>query len=149
MDTVEELNGTYFYKGISNISAGELFFWILLDEIGEQMGGIGDLGTVALILLGQPVLSTRQKMRTATVGTSVASVYARRYLDVTLPFQLPTFTNKSIKTLKPMMVNNLGAFVGRTIPVIGWVLLANDVATIVYKATSHYNKIARGKDKIW
>ena len=26
MDTVEELNGTYFYKGIANISAGELFF---------------------------------------------------------------------------------------------------------------------------
>ncbi len=26
MDTVEALNGTYFYKGICNISAGELFF---------------------------------------------------------------------------------------------------------------------------
>lgn len=25
MDTVEELNGTYFYKGVANISAGELF----------------------------------------------------------------------------------------------------------------------------
>lgn len=41
MDTVEELNGTYFYKGVSNISAGELFFWILLDEVGAQMGDIG------------------------------------------------------------------------------------------------------------
>ncbi|MRS89077.1 hypothetical protein GJV04_03355 [Enterobacteriaceae bacterium RIT714] len=149
MDTVEELNGTYFYKGINNISAGELFFWIMLDEVGEQMGGIGDLDAVALILLGQPVLSTRQKMRTATVGTSVASVYARRYLNITLPFSLPTFTNKSLKTLKPMMVNNLGAFVGRAIPIVGWVLLANDVATIVYKATSRFNKIVRESDKIW
>ncbi len=25
MDTVEELNGTYFYKGVANISAGEFF----------------------------------------------------------------------------------------------------------------------------
>jgi len=25
MDTVEELNGTYFYNGVANISAGELF----------------------------------------------------------------------------------------------------------------------------
>jgi len=25
MDTVEELNGTYFYKGVANISAGEIF----------------------------------------------------------------------------------------------------------------------------
>lgn len=149
MDTVEELNGTYFYKGIGNISSGELFFWILLDEIGEQMGGIGDLGSVAMIVLGQPTVSTRQKFRTATEGTSVASIYARRYLDVELPFCLPTFTNKSLTYLKPMYVNNLGKFVGRLIPVIGWVLIANDVATIVYKATSHYNKIARGNDKIW
>ncbi len=35
MDTVEELNGTYFYKGARNISAGELFFWIFLDKIYE------------------------------------------------------------------------------------------------------------------
>lgn len=42
MDTVEELNGTYFYKGISNLSSGELFFWILIDSVSEQMGDIGD-----------------------------------------------------------------------------------------------------------
>ena len=35
MDTVEELNGTYFYKGIDNISAGELFFWLFLDKTNE------------------------------------------------------------------------------------------------------------------
>lgn len=149
MDSVEELNGTYFYKGIANISASELFFWILLDEIAEQMGGFDDLGAVALIMLGQPTQTTRQKMRTATVGTSIASIYARRYLDVELPFRLPTFTNKSITYMKPMMVNNLGKFVGRTVPVAGWVLLTNDFVTITFKATSHYNRIARGSDKIW
>ncbi|MEI2267119.1 STM2901 family protein [Erwinia sp. CGal63] len=149
MDTVEELNGTYFYKGICNISAGELFFWILLDEISQQMGGIGDLSAMALIILGQPDLSTRQKMQTATVGTSVASVFARRYLDIELPFRLPTITNKSITYLKPMMVNNLGKFVGRAVPVVGWVLLANDLASISFRATCRYNRIARGKDKIW
>ncbi|WNN50533.1 hypothetical protein RIN58_15500 [Siccibacter colletis] len=149
MDTVEELNGTYFYKGISNISAGELFFWILIDKIDEQMSGIGDLATVAFILLGQPTQGTRRKFRTATEGTSVASIYARRYLDVELPFRLPTFTNKSLTYLKPMWVNNLGKFVGRAVPVVGWTLFANDVATIFYKATSTYNKIAKGRDKIW
>ena len=149
MDTVEELNGTYFYKGVCNISAGELFFWIFLDEIGDQFGGITDLGAMALIILGQPDISTRGKIALTTRGTSVASLAARRYLDVTLPFQLPTFTNASIRTLKPMFVNNLGAFVGRAVPVVGWVILASDVATIVYKTTSHYNKIACGSDKIW
>lgn len=40
MDSVEELNGTYFYKAVCNISAGELFFWVFLDKIDEQFGGI-------------------------------------------------------------------------------------------------------------
>lgn len=149
MDTVEELRGTYFYKGVCNISAGELFFWIFLDEIGDHFGGITDLGAMTLIILGQPSIATRGKIALTTKGTSVASLAARRYLDVTLPFQLPTFTNASIRVLKPMYVNNLGAFVGRTVPVLGWILLAGDVATIVYKTTSHYNKLARGNDKIW
>lgn len=149
MDTVEELNGTYFYKGVCNISAGELFFWIFLDEIGEQFGGIMDLGAMALIILGQPIIGTRGKIALTTKGTSIASLASRRYLDHTLPFQLPTFTNASIRTLKPMYVNNLGAFVGRAVPVVGWVLLASDVALIAFKTTSHYNKIARGNDKIW
>lgn len=30
MDTTEQLNGTYFYKGLHNLSAGELFFWVFL-----------------------------------------------------------------------------------------------------------------------
>lgn len=149
MDTVEELNGTYFYNGMINLSASELFFWVLIDSVSEQMGDIGDLATVALIILGQPLIGTRRKFRTATEGTSVASIYARRYLDIELPFRLPTFTNASLKYFKPMWVNNLGKFVGRAVPVLGWILLANDVATIAYKATTSYNRIARGADKIW
>lgn len=60
MDSVEELNGTYFYKGYSNLSAGELLFWIFLDEAAEQFG-TSDLLTVGLILLGQPEIATRGK----------------------------------------------------------------------------------------
>ncbi|MHA7845634.1 STM2901 family protein [Serratia sp. D1N4] len=149
MDTVEELNGTYFYKGVGNISAGELFFWVLLDKTDEQLGGITDIVAMSCIILGLPILSTRTKPGTATPGTSIASKYSRQYLDVKLPVRLPTLTNKSIKLLKPMMVNNLGAFVGRTIPVIGWVLLANDLAQIVYKTLSTYNTIARKEDRVW
>ncbi|EKM0375313.1 hypothetical protein PTT41_000931 [Cronobacter turicensis] len=149
MDTVEELNGTYFYKGISNISAGELFFWIMLDEINDYFGNIGDLLTTSLILLGQPILKTRGKPRGATPGTSIASAAGRRWLNIELPRPLPTFTNASIKTLRPMITRNLGAFVGRTIPVVGWVLLAKDFATITFNVMNKYKKIARGNDKIW
>ncbi len=46
MDTVKELNGTYFYKGVANISAGELFFWIFLDKVNEYFNGIADIVTM-------------------------------------------------------------------------------------------------------
>ncbi len=82
MDTVEELQGTYFYKGICNISSGELFFWILLDKIDEQFGGITDIVAMACIILGLPLLKTRGKPYGATPGTSIASKYLRQVLDV-------------------------------------------------------------------
>jgi hypothetical protein len=47
-----------------------------------------------------------------------------------------------------MWVNNLGAFVGRAVPVLGWVILANDVSTIGYRTLRNYNTIARPEDKI-
>ncbi|MDY0927974.1 hypothetical protein SOM41_16640 [Enterobacter sp. CFBP8995] len=149
MDTVEQLNGTYFYKGVSNVSAGELFFWILLEEIDEHVGGINNIVAVSSIILGLPLLNTRGKPGNATPGTSIASKYSRQLLNVKLPRPLPTFTNTSIKLLKPMWTNNLGAFVGRTVPVVGWALLTNDVAQIVYKTVSTYNMIVREEDRVW
>jgi hypothetical protein len=58
-------------------------------------------------------------------------------------------TEASIATLKPKYVTNLGAFVGRGFPVIGWVILASDVSQIVYKTVRDYNTIAHEKDRIW
>lgn len=149
MDTVEALNGTYFYKGICNISAGELFFWILLDKIEEQFGGIEDALTISCIILGLPILKTRNKPYGTTAGTSIASKYLRQYLNVELPVRLPTLTEASIATLKPKYVTNLGAFVGRGLPVIGWTLVASDLAQICYKTLKMYNTIAHKKDWIW
>ncbi|KGD79707.1 hypothetical protein HA49_01705 [Tatumella morbirosei] len=40
-----------------------------------------------------------------------------------------------------------GEFIGRTIPMVGWMLPASDVVTITYKAISDYNRIARGNNK--
>nr|WP_326002084.1 hypothetical protein [Serratia rubidaea] len=33
--------------------------------------------------------------------------------------------------------------------VLGWVVLANDIAQITVKVTARYNNIARGEDKLW
>lgn len=38
MDTTEQLDGTYFYKGLTNLSAGELFFFVFLEEAQKQPG---------------------------------------------------------------------------------------------------------------
>lgn len=62
---------------------------------------------------------------------------------------LPTVTKGSVRKFKVRMVNNLGVFVGRAVPVLGWVILASDIAQITVKASTRYNKIARGEDKLW
>lgn len=147
MDTVEELNGTYFYRGYSNLSASELLFWVFLDEASEQFG-VKDFFTIGLILLGQPEVATRGKPIGATPGTSILSSQLRHYLNIETR-RLPTLTTGSIKRLKFAYVTNLGAFVGRWVPILGIFVVAADVSAIAYKATSKYNTIARGKDRLW
>lgn len=147
MDTVEELNGTYFYRGFSNLSSGELLFWVFLDTTAEHFD-VDDFLTIGLILLGQPTLGTRGKPRGTTQGTSPLSQQLRHYLDIETR-RLPTLTTGSIKRLEFSYVTNLGAFVGRWIPILGIIIIAADVSTIAYKATNKYNTIARGNDKLW
>ncbi|ELY4677736.1 hypothetical protein SM017_004267, partial [Cronobacter turicensis] len=38
MDTVEQLNGTYFYAGRSNLTASELFFMVFVFNTADQFG---------------------------------------------------------------------------------------------------------------
>lgn len=147
MDTVEELNGTYFFNGLSNLSASELYFWILLDETAKQLG-VDDLVTLSLIILGQPIKKTRGKPIGATKGTSYLSHHLRQWLRVEVK-SWPTLTTGSIKRRKFTYVNNLGAFIGRWIPILGIAILAYDVSSISYKTTTRYNLIARGNDKLW
>lgn len=147
MDTVEELNGTYFYRGFSNLSSGELLFWVFLDTTAEHFD-VDDFLTIGLILLGQPTLGTRGKPRGTTQGTSPLSQQLRHYLGIETR-RLPTLTTGSIKRLEFSYVTNLGAFVGRWIPILGIIIIAADVSTIAYKATNKYNTVARGNDKLW
>lgn len=149
MDAAEELDGTYFYKGIGNLSAHELLFWIFLDNVEKQLG-IHDPGAIAAILLGDNSIPVSGKPLTATPGTSYASLFFRKHLNIRVKRKIfPTLTKGSVKHFKFRMVNNLGVFVGRSVPVVGWILLANDVSQIAFNTTIEYNRTARGKDKIW
>jgi hypothetical protein len=71
MDTVEELNNTYFYAGRSNLSASELFFIIFVMKTADQFG-ITDIAAVVAIYSGANNQTTRTKPADALEGTSRA-----------------------------------------------------------------------------
>ncbi|WP_080436582.1 STM2901 family protein [Burkholderia ubonensis] len=151
MDAVVELNGGYHYYGMSNLGAGELFFWIMVDETMNQLG-VGDAASVGMILLAGNNLSTRTKPHGAIKGTSRASQYSRRiFQKAQFPFglKLPTLVGGPVRNLKIRLVRNIGTFVGRTIPVLGWVILASDISIITCRTVSHYNRVAREGDRLW
>lgn len=148
MDSVEELNGTYFYDGSSNLSAGELFFWIMIDETLDHFG-IADVAAVTAIYLGSNSVTVAGKLAGATPGTSVASIYSRSlFRGRMMPVRLPTWIGYPPHA-KRIMTQRLGTFVGRTIPLVGWVVLAGDVTVISYKALNKYNTLVHPSDRIW
>ncbi|URQ61365.1 hypothetical protein LQ939_03125 [Pantoea alhagi] len=152
MDTTEELNGTYFYAGRSNLSASELLFMIFCENVADQHG-VQDFGAIISIVTGLNILSTRGKFANATPGTSLASRGARKVFG-NAPFpwglELPSVVGGyPPHRLKILMTHKIGTFVGRAIPIVGWVILASDVSVITFQTIKKYNYLARGGDKIW
>ncbi len=124
MDTVEELNGTYFYKGYTQLTPQQLWWLITVDALREHLGiSVAD---AVLIASGQPWLPTRQKPGTATPGTSIASRLSRKYLDKPLSkgIRLPTLVGETPQRLHISYVNNWGKFIGRNVPWLGYALSA-------------------------
>ncbi|AHK20897.1 membrane protein [Yersinia similis] len=152
MDTVEELGGTYFYAGKPNLKASELLFMIFCENTASQFG-MQDFGAVVAIISGRSNLLTRGKPIGATKGTSYASKAARSVFKKTkFPFgmSLPTWLGGYTPwTARKAMVRNIAPFVGRSIPLLGLIIIAADVSAITYRAIRDYNMIARGGDKLW
>lgn len=152
MDTVEELNNTYFYAGRSNLTASQLLFMIFCENTANQLG-VQDFGAIVSIVAGLNIVPTRTKPRDAIEGTSLASRGSRKVFgNAKFPWgiYLPSVVGGyPPSTLKIRMVAKIGAFTGRAIPVVGWIILASDVSTITYCTVRDYNLITRGKDKIW
>jgi len=113
---------------------------------------VQDIVAVANIILGNNNIDVPGKPLTSKPGTLVVSLFFRRHMSYKFRRRiLPTLTLKSfsLRGLKIFWVNNLGAFVGRAVPVVGWVILANDVAQISFRTVHRYNMIVRPEDKIW
>ncbi|WP_241575183.1 STM2901 family protein [Rosenbergiella nectarea] len=154
MDTVEELNGTYFYAGRSNLTATELLFMIFCENTAGQFGiGVADFSAIIAIVSGRNNLSTRGKLANTTKGTSYASKSARAIFGKTkfpFGFSLPTWLGGYTPwTARRVMVHNIAPFVGRSIPLLGVIILASDITQITYRTLRDYNTIARGNDKVW
>lgn len=141
---------TYKYGIHAGLSREELLFLIFIEETGKEMG-VDDAVGIAMVLLGQRFIPTRGKFANAVKGTSIASVVSRRMLPYELKHRiLPTVTSfTSLIMLRIKFTRNIGAFVGRAIPGVGWVILATDVSLITYRTVSTYNSTVKPEDRLY
>ncbi|MDN7429532.1 STM2901 family protein [Burkholderia sp. AU45388] len=143
------MNNTYAFGTHRDRTPMELFFLVFIDETCKELG-VDDVAAVVAIVAGQNWMPTRAKPFGTTPGTSVASILSRKYLDYDLKKKiLPTLTNASVKRLKFILVRNIGIFVGRAVPVVGWVIAAKDVTMISIRSVSRYNALVKPEDKVF
>lgn len=138
----------YNYAGKKNLSASELFFYVTIDEACKQLG-ITDVISVSAVISGQPILPTRARIGGAIKGTSPASLASRALLDYNVKTRLPMLAGNTPLSLKIRFTRNLGAFVGRSIPMVGWVVMGYDVTMISINSVRSYNRIATPEDQIF
>ncbi|RQT39177.1 STM2901 family protein [Burkholderia contaminans] len=128
----------------------ELLLLIFIEETGKALG-VDDAVGIAMVLLGQRFIPTRGKFANAVKGTSIASVVSRRMLPYELKHRiLPTVASfTSLIMLRIKFTRNIGAFVGRAIPGVGWVMLATDVSLITYYTVKTYNGMVKPEDRLY
>lgn len=149
MDTVEELNGAYFYKGYCNLTPQQLFWLIWVDAFSHHTGI--EISAAAMILSGYPLLPTRRKPVGAIRGTSIASVVSRKLIpDIRLPtgVVVPTLVGRSLKDLHISYTNKIRTAIGRNIPWIGYAMAARTLYAISKDVKETYNLIARPEHTI-
>jgi hypothetical protein len=137
----------YAYFRHRDLTPAELFFFICLDQTCKELG-IDDLVAASAVLLGQNVVPVAGKLGGATAGTSVASLASRRLLPFELRIRLPMITRVSVQGVRIAFTRNLGAFVGRTIPVVGVVVLTAEAVMIMVHTVQAYNGIVRPEDRV-
>ncbi|CAD6559697.1 STM2901 family protein [Paraburkholderia metrosideri] len=138
---------TYTFGIPKNLRPVDLFVYVALDETARQPG-LTDLTAAAAVLLGQADLPVPGKFTGATAGTSVASLTARQLLPFKVAFRLPMITLVGLKGVRIAFTRNLGAFVGRAVPVIGEILLTLDAIQIARHSVMTYNRRVRPEDRL-
>lgn len=110
-----------------------------------------NLAAAAILLAGDNNIYVPGKLGGATYGTSRASLWCRKYIkNFTLSRPVPTLVGgPNPFKVKIRTTNNLAAAIGRTIPVVGWVIVGSDIGLIMWKAVNKYNNIVKKEDRIW
>lgn len=137
----------YTYGIHGNLTPADLFVYVAIDEARKQLG-LDDLAAASAVLLGQADVPVPGKVAGATEGTSVASLAARRLLPFKVRVRLPMITKVGLKGVRIAFTRNLGAFVGRTIPVVGEVFLARDAFFIMRNTVVAYNRLVKPADRV-
>ncbi|HGM6324357.1 TPA: STM2901 family protein [Serratia marcescens] len=144
MDTVEELNGTYFYKGYTQLTPQQLWWLITVDALREHLGiSVAD---AVLIALGQPWLPTRQSR--GPLHQARQSPRDCRGKPLPKGIRLPTLVGETPQRLHISDVNNWGKFIGRNVPWLGYALSAWTIYAIGRDVKDRFNLIARPADRI-
>ncbi|WP_260433806.1 STM2901 family protein [Burkholderia sp. Bp8998] len=131
-----------------NLTPQELFLLIAVDVACDELG-IDEVVGIAMILLGQRFVPTRGKFGGAVKGTSVASRVSRKLLPYEIKHKiLPTVTSfKSFVLLRVKFTRELGVFVGRAVPVVGWIITAADISIIMYRSAIKCNGLVKREDR--
>ncbi|WP_321796755.1 STM2901 family protein [Caballeronia sp. J97] len=142
-------NNVYAFQGYRGLSSAELFLWVSLDQTKRQLG-FADLAATATWLLSDNDVPIPGKMKTASEGTSVMSIFLRKVINKRTERRLATITWRSFsaKGFKFVYTRHLGAFVGRWIPVVDLVFLGYDATAIVYRSIQRYNAMVKPEDRI-
>ncbi|RQR27933.1 hypothetical protein DIE23_25790 [Burkholderia sp. Bp9143] len=142
------MTNKYNYGIHGNLTPQALFLLIVIDVACDELG-IDDVVGIAMILLRQRFVPTRGKFGGAVKGTSVASRVSRKLLPYEIKHKiLPTVTSfKSLVLLRVKFTGELGVFVGRAVPVVGWIITATDISIIMYRSAIKYNGLVKQEDR--
>lgn len=142
MDTTEQLNGTYFFDGMS-VDKDELLYWLLLDEFKKQFSDVIDLLAIASMLVSLPVIPVSGKLGAgaATRGTSPLSLGLRTLIRQRFKQGRRTITWAKRLRGEWAYTTSIGAYIGRWLPWVGAVLTAYDLAMITHNVIHRYQLI--------
>ncbi|WP_338560635.1 hypothetical protein [Erwinia sp. E_sp_B04_7] len=147
MDTVEQLNGKYFFEGMS-VDEDELIFWLILDEFRKTFSGITDIMAVSSMLLSLPVIPVRGKLDaiSTTSGTSPLSLATRSLIKHRFKSRQKTITWGQLVRGRWAYTTSLAAYVGRWLPWVGAVLTVYDLSIITRNVINRFRLITGKKE---